>query len=225
MKKILIASIILLLTVALFANESIAIVSSSSGKVSLLRSDKTVKFNNGSILESNDVLLSLESSQVGCKYLDGMASFRLFSDSNVKFSGLSVGDSLNKLVNLFRGSVLTKSTLGNGTLTLTTSTGVIKAGTATILTKQYETGESRVIVLDGFADLNIPLTETTKILEAGQIAIIDKSGTVMIRNTDMSDLTFEEHAMLFPEDKSAPQSLTVPLVDSQGRIKYVEISW
>lgn len=226
MKKHCLIAFILLLAGVLSAGEGIAVLSGGAGQTEFHRDGrKKPKPASGTLLESSDELRTGDGSHLGFKFADGSASLRMFSNSRLLVTGAYNGGKLVKKAALTKGSAFVRIASDSTGFSFSTVNSVITPNASTFLVKLTPQGETQVSVLQGQLVVNAPAAQAMELVGAGRTAVITSDGRFSVRDTFDSDINAEQLAAIEPATPSVPQSLTIPLVDPQGKVKYVEISW
>jgi hypothetical protein len=224
MNKTVFCIAMFLVGASLLSATGIAVISGQLGKATLRRANKSVKFANGSILESNDVLETGRKSGLGFKYADGLAALHLFSETQASLTAKAVLTGLNKEVELQKGSLYVKQQPGGGTLAVVFGKSQVSAEEASFLIRTDGGGKAWISVFSG----TVKITNTNgaiATLGAQRSADLSARGQVKARPARNADLTTDELAVVNPRPEEDQRKITVPMADSQGRIKYVELVW
>ncbi len=215
---------LILASVTLLSATGIAVISGQQGKATLRRANKSIKFNTGSILESNDELETGKKSGLGFKYADGLAALHLFSETQASLTAKAILTGLNKEVELRKGSLYMKQLSGGGTLSVVFGKSKVSSEDASFVIRTDGGSKAWISVFSGtviFTNTNGAIST----LVAKRSADLSAKGQVKARPSKDSDLTPEELAVVTPSPEQDQRSITVPLADAQGRVKYVELVW
>lgn len=221
-KSVFLICLILLCTVLLSAS-GIAVVSSKMGKTTLRRANKNVKFSTGTILERNDELETGRKSSLGCIFGDGLASLRLFSQTKLRIDSRASQTGWDKELELADGSIHLKHQADAGSLTVFVNKGRVVSTGASFLVKNGRGGKARITVLAG--TVQVINTAGTAEVSAGKTADLPARGKIKVRSAKDSDLSPEERAAVEPSPEQDQRSITVPMADPQGRVRYLELVW
>jgi hypothetical protein len=224
MKRILLITLLLMLAGMMLAN-SVAILSASKGNVDLERARKSMKFKNGELLLNRDVLRTGPESFAAYKYIDASSMIKLFSNSVVTVNATQDGEKLSKRVNVSKGSVLTNVKSGTGAFTVQTPTTVASVKGTEFLTKVDDDGFSTFIVTEGEVELRVLLTDEVTSAPKGTTAVIDPDGEVEVRESTYDDISEIEKAELESSQEKKVNTIRIPVLDSEGKLKYIEITY
>lgn len=225
MKKLILISILLVLTVMLTAADAVAMISVSQGKVNLSRNDKTIKHQAGDMLMNNDQLRTGGESFAAYKYIDGSSTIKVFSNSLVKVTASKSGKQLNKKITLNKGSVLTSVKPKTGSLIVQTPTTIASVKGTEFFTKLTEENVSTFIVTDGEVELKILDKSETQLVAKGKTGIVNPDGSFELRNSTLDDLSALEQAEMETGREGESRSMRIPVIDRSGRTRYIEISY
>jgi len=224
MKRIILITLLLLIAGLLLAN-SVAILSASKGKVDLERARNSMKFKTGELLMNRDVLRTGPESFAAYKYADASSMIKLFSNSVVTINATPDGENLSKRVNVSKGSVLTNVKSGTGAFTVQTPTTVASVKGTEFLTKVDDDGFSTFIVTEGEVELRILLTDEVASVPMGSTAVVDQDGEIEVRESTYDDISEIEKAELESSQVKEIKSLRIPVLDSEGKLKFIEITY
>lgn len=224
MKKIMLLTLILVLSTLLQA-DSVAMLSASKGKVELERARKSVKFKNGELLMNRDVLRTGPESFAAYKYVDASSMIKMFSNSVVTINASQEGTSLSKRVNVNKGSVLTQVKKGTGAFTVQTPTTVASVKGTEFLTKVSDEGLSTFIVTDGEVEVRVLATDEVKSVPKGSTATVNQDGVVEVRESTYEDTSEIEKAELESSRVKEINNIRIPMLDSNGKLKYIDITY
>jgi hypothetical protein len=225
MKKIIIVTILLLVTLAMLNASAVALLSAAKGNVELRRAAKTVKYKTGDMLQNNDELRTGGESFAAYKYIDGATTIKVFANSYVQISAQKSGSTMSKNAKVSTGSIYAKVTANKGTMTVQTPTSVASVKGTGFLTKVSDFGESKFVVMEGVVDVTVPDTKETKAVNAGFTAEVDRDGNLEVRESTEDDLTELERAEIESTRVTEPQSIRIPVADKNGNIRYIDINW
>ncbi|HNZ07946.1 MAG TPA: hypothetical protein PKI63_09150 [Candidatus Cloacimonadota bacterium] len=213
-----------LLSTSLLSAAGIAVVSGNQGKCILRRANKSIKYTNGTILESNDVLETEKKSGLALKFVDNLTSMHLFSSTQISIDSKAIISGLSKQVELNKGSLYVKQLPGSGTLNVAFDQSKVSSDAASFLIRTEGGGKAWISVFSGtvtFTNKNGAITT----LEAGRSAEMQPRGQVKANPAKDSELTAEELAVVKPTPEHDKRRITVPMANNQGQIKYVEFAW
>lgn len=219
-KHILIIVAILILSTALMA-DTVAVLSSGKGRVTLERKAKNIKHKNGELLKNQDVLRTGAQSFATYKYVDASSQIKLFANSVVTISAEKSDGKLAKNVRVGRGSVYSQVKSGSGPFTVNTPTTVASVKGTEFITRVDEYDNSQFIVLEGEIEVEVPDTAQSGSIGGGQMGtIID--GNLVIEDTPEGAFSDEElDAMENPESST----MIIPYQDESGASKYIRITY
>jgi len=159
MKKLFLIAILSVLALSLLNANAVGLLTASKGKVSLTRASKKISFKVGSTINDKDELRTGAESFASYKYVDGVSSIKVFSNSYVVVTASKSGKSMNKTANVRSGSVYTKVTPGSkGSMKVTTPTTVASVKGTEVFTDVNVDAEATYMVLKG--TVNVAVTET-----------------------------------------------------------------
>lgn len=225
MKKLSLVFVMVAIIVSGFAADAVALLSASKGKVTLERSAKSVKFNNGELLQNKDVLRTGAESFAAYKYIDGSSNIKVFSNSVVTVNAVKNGAKLDKNVNVNKGSIFSQIKSGTGAFNVQTPTTVASVKGTGFLTKVDELGNSMFIVSEGEVEVKVIVTDERLSVGKGKTAVINADGEMEVRDSTEEDLSALETQEVESMQNTAPQVMRIPVIDSNGRTKYIEITF
>lgn len=225
MKKLFIFSLILFLSVSVFAANSIALLSAAKGKVDLSRAAKAIRFKTGDLLQSSDIIRTGGESFAAYKYVDGSSTVKVFSNSVVKVMANSSNKSLVKKVGLDKGSVFAQVKPKTGTFMVQTPTTVASVKGTGFLTKITEAKQSMFVVTEGEVLLKILDDNEAKNVPAWKTAIVEADGRYIIRQSTPEDLSEIEQAEIEASRARDNRTMRIPFLDPSGRLRYIEITY
>ncbi|MDZ4181765.1 MAG: FecR domain-containing protein [Candidatus Cloacimonadaceae bacterium] len=225
MKKIILISLLMLLGLSLLTAEAVALFTASKGTVELKRATKNIKFKTGDMLNNNDEIRTGAQSFAAYKFIDGTSTIKIFSNSFVKISAAKSGSNMNKTTMVNSGSVFASVTSNKGRMTVQTPTTVASVKGTGFMSKFNAARESFYIVTKGVIEVRVIATGETRDVKAGQTAYIDKDGNMEIRPSSDDDLTEIEQAEVETSLVPETRTMLIPVVDEQGRVKYIEITY
>lgn len=225
MKRLVIIALLLAVLGLAFAAESVAMLSASKGKVDLSRDAKNIKYKLGDLLKNNDELRTGGESFAAYKYIDGSSTIKVFSNSVVKVTASKSGKTMNKKVTVTKGSVFTQIKPKTGNFLVQTPTTVASVKGTEFLTKITDDNQSMFIVTEGEVELKILDRPGAQAVPKGKTAVIQTDGTFEIRNSTRDDISSIEQAEMESSQTTEPKVLKIPVVDANGRTKYIEITY
>lgn len=220
-KHILILIAILVLSTALMA-DTVAVLSSSKGKVSLQRTKKNMKFKNGELLKNEDVLRTGAESFAAYKYVDASSHIKLFANSVVTISASKSDDKLSKKVQVGKGNVYSQIKSGTGPFVVQTPTTVASVKGTEFMTRVGEDGTSTFIVTEGEIELEALGTGQTASVGAGQTGTVGPDGNINVGDTGDDGLTDAELGEL---EDIEQDTMIIPYQDKSGNTKYIKINY
>jgi len=224
MKRMIIITILFLSALGgLLANDAVAIISASRGRVELVRNNQPVKFKAGDMVFNNDQIKTGGESFAAVRYLDGSSTLKLFSNTIVRINAVVVGNLMNKNTTLSRGSVNSSVTRGGGTFTVQTPTTVAAVKGTDFLTKIIEDYLTLIIVTDGVVLVKNTITNREAEVKAGFTAKSDDQGTLEVAESSVDDLTEAERLELEAQTETQPRSMRIQFIDELGNVKYIEV--
>lgn len=226
MKKLIILAILSILTISLLNANAVGLLTASKGKVSLTRSAKQIAFKIGDTINDKDEIRTGAESFASYKYVDGVSSIKVFSNSYVVVTASKSGKNMNKTANVRSGSVYTKVTPGSkGTMKVSTPTTVASVKGTEVFTAVNFDEEATYIVVKGTVGVSIPETGEEQDVGAGQTAFVDKDLNLEVRETTEEDLAKLSDAEQQAIAESQPKRIRIQLADEQGQIRYIEITY
>jgi len=225
MKKLFLFAIVLILAVNLLALDSVAIISASKGKVDLRRATKVIKHKTGDMLQNNDEIRTGGESFAACKYIDGSSTIKIFSNSVVRIFASTKDKKLSKTVKLNKGSVFSQIKSDTGPFAVQTPTTVASVKGTGFLAKFDEQEQTKFIVTEGELELKILDKIETQSVTAGNTAIIQADGSCEIRPVSEVELEELEQVELQSKQEKENKKMRIPVVDPNGKTRYIEITW
>ncbi len=227
MKKLISVLVFIALTVCLLsAAESIAILLNSTGKITLTRNQKAVKFKKGEMLFNYDVIKSGGESFAAIKYLDGSGTIKVFPNSLIKLSAIKQGKLLDKTASITQGSIYSLvSSKIKGEYKVETPTTVASVKGTGYVVKYTDDNLTIIIVLDGEVLAQHKETGKNVVVKAGFTAVVTEDGTITIRATLPGDLSPAEVQQIEITNQEAPKVMKVQMRDERGNLKYIEITY
>lgn len=219
-KHILIIIAILILSTALLA-DTVAVLSSSKGKITLERKNKNIKFKNGELLKNEDVLRTGVQSFATYKYVDASSQIKLFANSVVTISANKVDGKLAKKVGVTKGNVYSQIKSGTGPFVVQTPTTVASVKGTEFMTRVDDDGNSEFIVVEGEIDLEVPGTGQSGTVGAGQTGSVI-GGDLIIGDTPAGALSDEEMNQI---ENPESNTMIIPYQDESGESKYIRITY
>lgn len=226
MKKLIILAILSIMAISLLNANAVGLLTASKGKVSLTRSAKQISFKIGDTINDKDEIRTGAESFASYKYVDGVSSIKVFSNSYVVVTASKSGKNMNKTATVRSGSVYTKVTPGSkGTMKVSTPTTVASVKGTEVFTAVSIDEEATYIVVKGTVGVTIPETGEEQDVGAGQTAFIDKDLNMEVRETTEEDLAKLDDAEKQAIAESQPKRIRIQLADEQGQIRYIEITY
>ncbi|OQC07398.1 MAG: FecR protein [Candidatus Cloacimonetes bacterium ADurb.Bin089] len=225
MKKLFLFAIVLILAVNLLALDSVAIISASKGKVDLRRATKVIKHKTGDMLQNNDEIRTGGESFAACNYIDGSSTIKIFSNSVVRIFASTKDKKLSKTVKLNKGSVFSQIKSDTGPFAVQTPTTVASVKGTGFLAKFDEQEQTKFIVTEGELELKILDKIETQSVAAGNTAIIQADGSCEIRPVSEIELEELEQVELQSKQEKENKKMRIPVVDPNGKTRYIEITW
>lgn len=224
MKKLVFIAILSMLIITMLDASAVGLITASKGKVSLTRSAKKVSFKIGDTINDKDEIRTGAESFASYKYVDGVSSIKVFSNSYVVVTASKSGKAINKTANVRSGSVYTKVTPGKkGSMKVSTPTTVASVKGTELFTGVNSKEEATYIVVKGVITVLVPETEEQQDVIAGQTAFIDKDLNMEVRETTPEDLAKLDTAEQQAIAESQPKRIRIQVANEEGRIKYIEI--
>lgn len=221
MKKHILIIVAILFLSALLCADTVAVLSSTKGKVSLQRKDKNMKFKNGELLKNEDVIRTGSESFAAYKYVDASSQVKLFANSLVTISANKSGDKLAKKVKVDKGNVYSQIKSGTGPFVVQTPTTVASVKGTEFLTRVGENGESEFVVIEGEVELEDIETGQTGTVGAGQTGSFS-GGQFNVGDTPGDGFSDEELQGMGSTDGN---TLIIPYQDKNGESKYIRITY
>ncbi len=225
MKKIIIITLGLLVLVSLLNANAIAMLIGSKGNVSLSRASKAIKMQKGELLMNNDVLRTGEESFAAYRYVDAKSTIKMFSNSVSTLSAEQVDKAMNKTLTVSKGSVLTNVVKGGGTFRVNTPSTVASVKGTEFLTKVEEDGSTMFIVNEGEIEVRARATDEVASVAKGKTALIGSAGDIELRDSTTEDLSQTEQEELDAMQSEESHMIRIPVLDKNGNLKYIEISY
>ncbi len=223
MKKTLIIAVLLLNALGmLLANEAVAIISATRGRVELTRNNKPIRFKAGDMIFNNDQIKTAGESFAAVKYLDGSSTLKIFSNSVVRINAAVVGNNMNKNTTISMGSANSSVTRRGGTYTVQTPTTVASVKGTDFLTKLIDY-LTLIIVNEGEVVVKNTITNREMEVKAGYTAKSDDQGLLSVEESSDEDLTEAERLEIEAQTQTQPRSMRIQFTDELGNIKYIEI--
>ncbi|HNZ07525.1 MAG TPA: FecR family protein [Candidatus Cloacimonadota bacterium] len=224
MKKLIIIAVLSILAISLLNASAVGLITASKGKVSLTRSAKKISFKIGDTINDKDEIRTGKESFASYKYVDGVSSIKVFSNSYVVVTASRSGKSMNKNANVKSGSVYTKVTPGKkGSMKVTTPTTVASVKGTEVFTAVNLAEEATYIVVKGTVTVEVPETGESKDVGAGETAFVDKDLNLEVKETTQEDLAKLDAAEQQAIAESQPKRIRIQLANEEGQIKYIEI--
>jgi len=218
MKKLFLIAILSVLALSLLNANAVGLLTASKGKVSLTRASKKISFKVGSTINDKDELRTGAESFASYKYVDGVSSIKVFSNSYVLVTASKSGKSMNKTASVRSGSVYTKVTPGSkGSMKVTTPTTVASVKGTEVFTDVNVDAEATYMVLKGTVNVAVPETGEDEDVNAGQTAFIDKDLNMEVRETSADDLAKLDESERQAIAESQPKRIRIQLADEQGQ--------
>ena len=153
MKKIIILAALMILTVSVFCQESVAVSLKVKGDVELTRDETKDKLATGAELYNGDQLQSGEESFAALKFIDGSTIVRLFPLSNLSIETDVEGGKLNKRTKLDLGELWTRVDPGSGEFEVETPTTVVSVKGTQFLLEVDENGATTLYTVKGQVEI------------------------------------------------------------------------
>lgn len=225
MKKHIILIILVTFTIGLLQADAIAVLMASKGMISLSRAAAEMQFKKGELLMNNDVLKTGSESFAAYKYVDASSTVKMFSNSVATITATKDGKSLSKTVSVSKGSILTNVKKNSGLFRVSTPTTVASVKGTEFLTKVEEGGATMFIVNDGEVEVRILASDEVANVGKGKTAIINVQGDLHLRDSSPEDLSMAEQAELEAMRKTEQHIIRIPVLDENGKLKYIEITY
>jgi hypothetical protein len=225
MKKLILIVAILSIVALAFAADAVALLSASKGRVNLERASKDIKFKTGELLENKDLIRTGAESFAAYKYVDGSSTIKVFSNSVVSVNATQGTGTLAKRVNVNKGSVLAQVKSGTGAFTVQTPTTVASVKGTEFFTKVDDLGNSLFVVTDGEVEVKVLSTDETASVPAGKTASISADGEIEVRESTEDDTSAVEKEETQSSQNTQPKQMRVPVLDTTGRTRYIEITY
>lgn len=224
MKRILLSLVLISVAILLVA-EPIAYLSTARGKVNLTRNSQSQKFKPGDFLENLDMIQTQEESYAAFKYIDGGAELKVFPHSGIDIKAKKVGKVLNKSITIYRGSMLANVASAGTGFEVDTPNAMVSVRGTSFLTKVARDKQTEVIVLSG--EVLVELKENAEIhpVTAGNTAHIDEWSTITIRKTSSTATSELEQAEIEASLSKENKSMRIQVVDDNGNIRYINVTY
>ncbi|MDD4309496.1 MAG: FecR family protein [Candidatus Cloacimonetes bacterium] len=226
MKRIALISLLFCMCLAnLVAGDNVALLTANKGKVEFTRGTKILRFKTGELLQNSDEIRTGGESFAAYKYVDGSSTVKVFANSVVKINAASSGKTMSKKIVLTKGSVFSSVTQKSGSYTVQTPSTVASVKGTGFLTKITSAKQSMFIVSEGEVTLDIFNNSELQSVSKGSTAVVEADGRFTIRESTPEDLAIlekeEQDALRGKEDKT----MRIPVIDSSGRSRYIEITY
>lgn len=224
MKKLITLALISILALSLLSAASVGLITGSKGKVTLKRNAQSIKFKIGDNVHNKDEIRTGAESFASFKYVDGVSSIKVFSNSYIEINASTSGKAMEKSATVRSGSMQTKVTPGSkGSMTIKTPATVASVKGTELFTNVNDSQEVRHIILKGIVNVRIPETGESQDVSAGNTAFVDQDLNFEVRETTEEDLASLDQAEQESIRDSMPKTMRIQLIDEQGQIKYIEI--
>ena len=223
MKKILILFVILICSLA-FAedvqqlNNPIAVVLKVKGEFELLRADALTEFKTGTMLYSDDKIISKSSALALIKFVDNSGLIRVFPNSEIILNIDFTGKAMNKNIEVKSGSLFSRvNKTIVGKYDVSTKSAVASVRGTEFLVDLLEDGDTRVIGFSGKVEVKNVKSGETKLVTKGNTVFAGVDGE--LRRFETTE-TFPELKDLLQHVEKA-KTMKIELKDSNGDIKTI----
>jgi len=226
MKKLTLILIILSIGIAIFAADTVAYLVKTKGSVQLYREQKALKFKNGELLFNNDELITNSQAYAAVKYMDGSATLKVFPNSVLKITATKQGKLLDKNVAVQLGSVYSKvSNKIKGAYKVESPNTVASVKGTGFIFRYNADKKTIVIVLEGEVLVQNKASGKSVTVTRGQTAVSDDDGNIEVHETTPEEISEEEQTEITTTSQEGQKTIRVQVMDEQGKLKYIEISY
>lgn len=226
MKKTIFTLVLIALIFTALDASGVGLLTAAKGNVNLRRNGKNLSFKVGDGLYNQDEIRTRSQSFAAYKYIDNSSTIKVFANSYVLVNASRKDRTLDKNVKVFTGSVFTKvDPKSKGSMKVSTPTTVASVKGTQFLTNVDEAGQVTYIVTEGTVNVLIPETNESADVTQGQTATVDKDLVLEIRETteeDLQDLAAADEGTL---SEHIPNILRIPMIDKDGKTRYIEIEY
>jgi hypothetical protein len=121
--------------------------------------------------------------------------------------------------------VLAQVKSGTGAFTVQTPTTVASVKGTEFFTKVDDLGNSLFVVTDGEVEVKVLSTDETASVPAGKTASISADGEIEVRESTEDDTSAVEKEETQSSQNTQPKQMRVPVLDTTGRTRYIEITY
>lgn len=226
MKKWICLALLLASFLALFSAEPIAYLVKSKGSVQLYRNQEAVRFANGELLYDNDEIFTGKDAYAAIKYADGGVTVKIFPNSVVRFSAVKQNKQLNKTTVISVGSVFSQiSNKIKGIYQAETPNTVASVKGTEFIIRYNANNVTQVIVLEGEVIVQNKDSGKSKNVAQGYSAESGSDGEVYVRETKVGEVTDAEQKEIESVNQVSPKTIRIQMIDANGNIKYLEITY
>lgn len=220
--KIALTIIVLLMSVAMIASESIAISLKVKGDVNILRKEETLTANTGDHLFNKDVIESKQESFAAVKFVDASSIVKLFPNSILTITAEKENGKLNKKSTLEIGDLWTKVTKKTGKFEVDTPTTVVSVKGTEFVLSVNKKGETNLSTLKGEVKMRNKKDGKEATIGKGQKAHSTGSGDINVTAMSKDDL---EDSIREEIEEGEEKSLEIQLENDEGDIKTIELKF
>lgn len=221
MKKQIMLICILSAFIALFSQAPVAVTLKAKGDVELMRCKETSEVTTGTALQNNDELESGADSYAAVKFVDGSSVVKLFPNSVMVINTEKSENLLNKKSYLKSGNVWSKVMKKTGSFEIETPTTVVSVKGTEFKVGVMEDGATEVITFSGEVTMRNKEDNKTASVTAGNKGRSTGSGEISVSETEDSDVSPEDKAII--DQPAEHQVLELEMTNEDGQTKTVII--
>ena len=171
MKKIIYVTLFLFIfAISLIANDSVGIALKVKGDVILTHAEEIINAKDGTELENNDVLESMDESFAVIKFIDGSSVIKLFPNSILTINAEKSNGKLNKKSTMKLGELWAKVSKNTGEFVIDTPTTVVSVKGTRFVLLVDENGFTDLFTLEGMVNMKNKKNDEEANVGAGQKA-------------------------------------------------------
>ncbi|HPR16656.1 MAG TPA: FecR family protein [Candidatus Cloacimonadota bacterium] len=219
MKKITIFSLLILLSAAVFANDPVALILKSAGKIEVTRTEDKYVAKAGENLFDKDELVSGEESFAVVKFVDGSSNVKLFPNSILTIETSQENGLLNKKSTLLVGSILAKVNKKTGLFEVDTPNNVVSVKGTEFIVEVNDAGCATVSVKEGVVEIKNKATGNVTEVSAGKKVTENANGEFDF--SDNSNSEFDDST----EGEKNTEVMQIELENETGEKETIEIKF
>ncbi len=218
----LLALLLLASSIALFADDPVALTIKVKGEVNLNRSEENSKLGKGDMLMNNDELNSGDDSYAAAKFVDGSSLIKLFPNSTLKIRAeVNDENQLDKKSYLERGNIYSKIMKKAGVYEVETPTTVASVKGTEFLLSVSDTGITEVITFTGTVHMENKMDGETADVGPGMKASSGGVGPIEVESFKEEEIDGEVRDEIDELDGTA--DLEIELKGPDGDVRKVII--